>query len=68
MGKRSFIPNFDGPRNTWPTIGFLCFQYLAGGVYSTTFDTQLRNDVKISNFGGYIPQLCIMNSEMKDLH
>ena len=24
-GKRSFVPNFDGPRNTWPTIGFLCF-------------------------------------------
>ena len=24
-GKRSFVPKFDGPRNTWPTIGFLCF-------------------------------------------
>ena len=26
-GKRSFVLNFDGPPNTWPTIGFLCFLF-----------------------------------------
>ena len=43
------------------------------GVYSTTFDPVLRNEVKkfsyVSSRGrGYIQQLLILNSEMKDLH
>ena len=39
------------------------------GVHSTTFDPELRNEVKkFSNSGGYIPQLFVLNSEMKDLH
>ena len=42
------------------------------GVQLTTFDPELRNEVKnFSNLGrgwGYIPQILILNSEMKDLH
>ena len=40
------------------------------GVYSTAFDTKLTNEAKkfSNSAGGYIPQLFIMNSEMKDLH
>ena len=41
------------------------------GVQLTTFDPELRNEVKnFSNLGGwgYIPQCLILNSEMKDLH
>ena len=40
-----------------------------GWVYSTTFDPELRNNVQ--NFfllGGFIQQLFMLNSEMKDLH
>ena len=43
-----------------------------GGVYSTTFDPELRNEVqKFSYVGqawGDIQQLLILNSEMKYLH
>ena len=41
------------------------------GVYSTIFDPVLRNAAKTFSHvgpGGYIPQLLILNSEMKDLH
>ena len=39
------------------------------GVHSTTLDPELRNTFKkFSNPGGSIPQLFILNSEMKDLH
>ena len=35
------------------------------GVHSTTFDPELRNELKnLSNSGGSIPQLLILNSEM----
>ena len=39
------------------------------GFHSTTFDPELRNAFKkFSNPGGSIPQLFILNSEMKDLY
>ena len=40
------------------------------GVHSTAFDPELRNEVKIFQIlgGWYIPQLFVLNSEMKDLH
>ena len=39
------------------------------GVYSTTIDSELRNEVKkIFQSGGFIQQLFMLNSEMKDLH
>ena len=41
------------------------------GVYSTIFDPVLRNAAKTFSHvgpGGSIPQLLILNSEMKDLH
>ena len=46
---------------------------LGEGVYSTTFDPVLRNEVKKFSYvsfrgRGYIQQLLILNSEMKDLH
>ena len=53
-------------------VDFLKFPRYWGGAggYSTTFDPELRIEVK--NFpmlaGGSIPQLLILNSEMKDLH
>ena len=41
-----------------------------GGVYSTTFDPELRNEVQKFSYvcGGSIPQLVMLNSEMNDLH
>ena len=42
-----------------------------GGVYSTTCDPDLRNEVKKFSYvgqGGYIQQVVILNSEMKYLH
>ena len=41
------------------------------GVYSTTFDPELRNEVQKFSYvgqGGDIQQLLILNSEMKYLH
>ena len=46
-------------------------RYLVGGVYSTTFDPELRNEVQKFSYvgqGGDIQQLLILNSEMKYLH
>ena len=41
------------------------YQVPGGGVYSTTFDTKLRNEVKkFPILGGYIQQPVILQSEM----
>ena len=41
-----------------------------GGNYSTTFDPELRIEVKKFSYVGWggLPQLLILSSEMKDLH
>ena len=68
MGKMFMANLYASLDSTWKSR-FSQISKIQGGVYSTTFDPELRIEVK--NFpmlGESIPQLLILSSEMQDLH
>ena len=73
MGKR-FMANLHASLDsTWKSrFSKISTRCQLWGSHSTTFDPELRNEVKkFSNLGGYIQRngpILILNSEMKDLH
>ena len=72
MGKR-FVANLHASLDsTWKSrFSQISSRCQLWGVHSTTFDLELRNEVKnFSNLGGggTFHNCLILNSEMKDLH